>query len=469
MNADQVLEVVEKTLLKRTLNSLEKLILLHSWQGLAYQEMAKNSGYGSNYFKQVGSLLWDSLSEVLGKKVTKKNLQLILKEYASNTNTIKEILKRENLKHHNNCPEIEIKYPGSPLQYDSHFYINRSSVEQLVYGEICQPGCIIRIEAPRRMGKSSLLNKAIAHAKILGYAVVFIDFQEAEDAVFTSFNKLLRWFCANVTRQLNLIPNLEDFWDEDIGCKVSCKMYFEGYLLEKIDTPIVLVFSEVNKIFDYPSISKDFFAMLRFWHEMAQQVDKWQKLRLIVVNSTESCIPQKLNQSPLNVGLVVNLPQFSLEQIQELAKHYGLFYANNDFAKQLMEMVGGHPYLVNIALYHLSRQDITLSELLETAPTQSGIYSQHLRDLLALLLLDSELALFLRRVMADSERVELEAMVAYKLQSLGLIQLEGNLAIPSCKLYRLYFIKELNPENLLDTTVNSFKESEYFLSTSKVV
>jgi AAA+ ATPase superfamily predicted ATPase len=469
MNADQALEVIEKTLLKRTLNSLEQLILLHSWQGFAYQEMAKNSGYGSNYFKQVGSLLWDSLSEVLGKKVTKKNLQLVIKEYASNKETIQDILRPENVTHGSICPEIEIKYPGSPLQYDSSFYINRSTVEQLVYGEIRQPGCIIRIEAPRRMGKSSLLNRAIANAKSLGYAVVCIDFQEAEDAVFTSFNKLLRWFCANVTRQLHLMPSLEDFWDEDIGCKVSCKMYFEGYLLENIDTPIVLVFSELNQIFDYPSISKDFFAMLRFWHEMAQQVEKWQKLRLIVVNSTEFCIPQKLNQSPLNVGLVVNLPLFTLKQIQQLAKCYGLFWQGTNFANKLMEMVGGHPYLINIALYHLSRQNITLPELLETAPTQSGIYSQHLRDLLATLLLDSELALFLRRVMADSESIQLEAMVAYKLQSLGLIKLEGNLAIPSCNLYRLYFLKELNPVNLLDTKFNSFKESNYFLSTTKLV
>ena len=200
--------------------------------------------------------------------------------------------------------------------------------------------------------------------------------------------------------------------------------------------------------------------MLRFWHEMAQRVEIWQKLRLVVAHCTESYIPLQVNQSPFNVGLTISLPQFTLEQVQELAQRYGLSWKEGSEAQQLMRMVGGHPYLVNMALYHLSRQDITLQQLLETAPTQSGIYSQHLRSLLAMLLWEKELAASLRRAIASGGSVQLEAMVAYKLESLGLIKLEGNQAMLSCQLYRLYFLKELKAENSLLSTLRQVEQAK---------
>ncbi|HAA31992.1 MAG TPA: hypothetical protein DCE56_35185, partial [Cyanobacteria bacterium UBA8553] len=50
-----------------------------------------------------------------------------------------------------------------------------------------------------------------------------------------------------------------------------------------------------------------------------------------------------------------------------------------------MAMVGGHPYLVSVALYYLHREKIALKELLQGAPTPTGIYSHHLRGYLAML------------------------------------------------------------------------------------
>lgn len=45
--------------------------------------------------------------------------------------------------------------------------------------------------------------------------------------------------------------------------------------------------------------------------------------------------------------------------------------------------------------------------------------------------------------MAD-KAVQLEVIPAYKLDSMGLVSLCGDLATPSCDLYRLYFRKHLN-------------------------
>ena len=77
--------------------------------------------------------------------------------------------------------------------------------------------------------------------------------------------------CANISLKLDLKPMLDDYWDEDIGSKVSCTIYLKMHILKTLNTPLVLALNEVNKIFEYPQIAQDFFPLLRSWHEEAKQ------------------------------------------------------------------------------------------------------------------------------------------------------------------------------------------------------
>jgi hypothetical protein len=124
--------------------------------------------------------------------------------------------------------------------------------------------------------------------------------------------------------------------------------------------------------------------------------------------------------------------------VRELAQRYSLKWSDEE-AKQLMAIVGGHPALIHIALYYLSCQKITLVQLLETAPTSSGIYAHHLQRHLTVLQEQPELAIALYHTINSSEPVPLEPIIAYKLNSMGLIKLDNNKAIPSSQLYRQYF------------------------------
>ncbi|MGB6300443.1 MAG: AAA-like domain-containing protein [Rivularia sp. (in: cyanobacteria)] len=478
MNADEALKIVELQVLSRQLSPIERLIFCKSWEGKGYMEMVEGSGYNSNYFKEVGSKLWHNLSEVMGEKVSKKNLQIVFKDYQpksintrdriSPSQLFEQTTAEDTLQHnfsesvnyqhivektsqlatHAVSVSTYIKFPNGPVPLNSPLYIKRPPVEELVLKEVHKPGCVIRIKAPKKMGKSSLLHRIIAHTQTYNYKTVYIDFQEADNIVFTSLDKFLRWFCANVTRQLELTPKLDDYWDEDMGSKVSCKIYFEAYLLSQINSPLVLALNEVNQIFEYPTIARDFLPMLRFWYEIAQQIEIWQKLRMIVAHTTESYVPLHINQSPFNVGLAIALPYFTPEQVQDLAQRYGLNWETNTRSQQLMEMVGGHPYLINLALYYLYQEEMTLSQLLEKATTQTGIYSNHLRNHLLVLRQQPELAAALDKVIHSDSSVEIDAIISYKLESMGLIKLDGNLSKPSCELYRLYFQENLSSEQL---------------------
>jgi len=453
---EELLDAVERILQNRPLDSIQWFVLYQSWLGKTYDEMAEGTGYGSNYIKQVGSMLWQDLSEAAGERITKKNLHLVLSKYlqgiTKQQNQPQEEPVNKKFRFTSLYPNFfsvgKMEFPSGPLPVSSPLYINRPPLEELICTELIQPGCLIRIKAPKKMGKSSLLNQMIAYAKEQDYQIVYLDFQEADEEVFSSLDKFLRWFCIYVTRQLNLFPCLDDFWDTDMGSKVSCKIYFEAYLLQYIaSNPLVLALNEVQRVFEHPKIAQDFLPMLRFWHEQAKQDQTWQKLRMVVVHTTEIYVPLKLNQSPFNVGITITLPPFTKSQVQDLALRYGLEWAADSQGLKQLEplqaMVGGHPYLISLALYHLSGEKMTLEMLLETASTPMGIYTQHLRELLNLLQKEPELMSAMQQVIASNEKVELDAIAAYKLESMGLVQLNGNQACVMCELYRLYFSQQL--------------------------
>lgn len=78
----------------------------------------------------------------------------------------------------------------------------------------------------------------------------------------------------------------------------------------------------------------------------------WQKLRIVIAHSQEVYINLDINNSPFNVGFDVELGEFNLLQIKELVKRHKLNWSENDTQK-LIEMIGGHPYLLRLGLYHL--------------------------------------------------------------------------------------------------------------------
>ncbi len=77
------------------------------------------------------------------------------------------------------------------------------------------------------------------------------------------------------------------------------------------------------------------------------------------------------------------------------------------------------------------------------APTQVGIYRDHLMRHLTTLQDHPELAAAFTTVIMAEEPIENETLLAYKLESMGLVAILGNRVTPRCNLYRLYFREQL--------------------------
>jgi diguanylate cyclase (GGDEF)-like protein len=436
MSLDELVQLLEPYF-QNGLNLLQKKILRCCWEGKSYKAIAAETDYEEEQIRTIASNLWQILSNIKKQPINQSNFRSL---FDLNLSQI------QNAAANKKSIQVSSEFPSGPVPIDSNLYILRPPVEELAYAEIAQPGSFICVKAPRKMGKTSLNLRILARAASVGYKNINLDFQQADKAVFTSLDKFLRWFCANVSRELGLEARLDDYWDEEMGTKVSCSLYFEAYLLSSLESPIVIVLNEVDLVFEYPEIAGDFLPLLRSWYEQAKRVDIWQKLRLVLTYSTEIIVPLKLYQSPFNVGLPLRLSPFTKEQVQDLAHRHGLDWMDGFNIDRLMGMVGGHPYLLRLALYHLAidgGEAKSLELLLGQAPTKSGIYNSHLRRYIPILQADSQVkSVFCELIEADSP-IKLEALVTYKLQSMGLIKLDGDYAYVDCELYRLYFREQL--------------------------
>ena len=121
MDVDQALAVIEQTLLSRRLNPTEQFVLRQSWDGKTYDEMAQSCNYGSVYIKEIGSQLWHDLSEVMGERVTKKNLHLVINHYQKIRTGERKIKLTEKLqteqadeRESNLVTTLQIEPPGAP-------------------------------------------------------------------------------------------------------------------------------------------------------------------------------------------------------------------------------------------------------------------------------------------------------------------------------------------------------------------
>ncbi|MBD2097682.1 AAA-like domain-containing protein [Trichocoleus sp. FACHB-591] len=331
----------------------------------------------------------------------------------------------------------ELEETGGQVPLDSPFYTERPPAESRCYGAIVKPGALIRVKAPRQMGKSSLTIRVFDHASKQGCRAVWLQLQQAGEEPFASLDAFLRWLCRRVTAKLRLQDKVVEYWQSVSASTDKCTDYFELYLLEEINAPLVLCLDEVDEVFKHPQVAGDFFGLLRSWHEEAKINPVWCNLRLVITHSEEVYIPLNINQSPFNVGVPIELPPLSQAQLNDLVQRHGLAWTEAEL-DSLMAMVGGQPYLARVALQQIASGALTLAQFLQVAPTQAGVFAAHLKRHLGNLQ-ERQLDTAMKQVVASEHPVQLPITQAAKLANMGLVRFQGNEVVPLCNLYRNYF------------------------------
>jgi hypothetical protein len=104
-----------------------------------------------------------------------------------------------------------------------------------------------------------------------------------------------------------------------------------------------------------------------------------------------------------------------------------------------MELTGGFPYLVQLALYNTVYTETSLESLLQDIRNDAGVFSDHVHEQLWRLQQNTDLADAFQQVIMAIAPIPLEEEIAFELKSLGLVKLLGKEATVSCGLYREFF------------------------------
>jgi serine/threonine-protein kinase len=298
-------------------------------------------------------------------------------------------------------------------------------------------GQTLLIEAPRQMGKSSLLRRYLADCSQAGKRTAYVDLSGLD---FDSYGGLLTGIAAELSQELGM--------DEASPPAISKSQQLTHWVQQRILSPgaepVALAFDEVDSIFaqDY---RQKFFALLRSWHNRRPPANSpWRKLDLALVISTEPhLLIDDLSLSPFNVGNRIRLQPFTAEECQRLNQlHHRLTGRQLDETQvnQLRELLGGQPYLTRLA-YHLVLVDQAygFDDFMRAAETDESPFADHLRALLSRLRKqpDYNLAVAFRQIIQQGQTDDQAA--ALRLKAAGLVRDEGARAVPANGLYAHFF------------------------------
>ncbi|MBE9118616.1 AAA-like domain-containing protein [Lusitaniella coriacea LEGE 07157] len=181
MNFEEVFSVADALVFRKMgkhLSDVDKIVLEGAWNGQSYEEIADSAGYSPDYIRgDAAPKFWKLLSEAFGEKLKKRNFRVALERIANEFSDIS--LKGKNLA----------------------VYVDRPPIEENCYRAIAQPGALIRIKAPQKMGKTLLLEKLLAYSRQQDYKTVKIDFELAESAVLANLKTFLQCRAISFSRE----------------------------------------------------------------------------------------------------------------------------------------------------------------------------------------------------------------------------------------------------------------------------
>ena len=344
-------------------------------------------------------------------------------------------------------PEQPPPSPKAAMSAESYFYIKQEEIEREAKELVqdAQKGRLIRIFSPRHTGKTLLCKRLLNHAKTkLNYRTVVVDFNALYPSSLSSLEAVWAHFLKNMHQQLGLPA--DQAWSIAKSHGFSPSEYLFELVLEPSTIPVVVVMENVDKLFGNEAVATDFFSKVRHWRENPSgKADIiWQRLRQVLVYSTDVYIDFPLNQSPFNCGDKLELPMFGVEQILMMAKRYGEPSSRwgEAEATQLLQFSGGIPYLVHLALHYIYQAggDILLSDIVSKPSVMQRVYGDHLDELLGTLH-KYPVLLSAFSDLIKSPSTKLDRIVGIQLKGAGVVRqrpTDFGMEV-SCQLYQRYF------------------------------
>lgn len=336
-------------------------------------------------------------------------------------------------------PWAALEAPAGAMRPESPFYIERVADNQLGR-QLAGEGTTTTIQAGRQTGKTSLLMHAIHASRLEGVKVIYLDFQLMDESSQADLTSFLGVMSEAIAEQLDLdCERVGQYWQAARNPAQTFNRFLQGEVLPLPYQRILLTMDEADLLLD-TGYRKHFFALLRAWDSRRAFDASWRKLNLVMVISTHPyLLIDDVNLSPFNVGLTIHLQDFTPGQVADLNRRHG-GPLKPDEIPTLMELVGGHPYLVRQAYYTLVSEGLSLLDLLAAASSPDGPFGKHLLFYAHSLKKNPDLLIAFQQVLREQKAPD-ESLLE-RLSAVGLIrQVEGKWR-PRCGLYEQYFLQQ---------------------------
>ena len=336
-------------------------------------------------------------------------------------------------------PWAALEAPAGAMRPESPFYVERVADSQLGR-QLAGEGTTTTIQAGRQTGKTSLLMHAIHATQLEDRKVIYLDFQLVDDSSQADLVSFLRLLSEAIAEQLDLEWDLVDgYWQTARNPAQTFNRFLQREVLQRLDQEILLAIDEADVLLE-AAYRKHFFALLRAWDSRRAFDASWRKLNLVMVISTHPyLLIDDVNLSPFNVGLTIQLQDFTPGQVADLNGRHGSPLKPAEISA-LTNLVGGHPYLVRQAYYTLVSEGLSLAGLLAAAASPEGPFGKHLLFYEHSLMKNPILMAAFQQVLHGQKAPE-ESLLE-RLSAVGLLQHAEGKWRPRCGLYEKFFTRQ---------------------------
>jgi transcriptional regulator with XRE-family HTH domain len=337
-------------------------------------------------------------------------------------------------------PWAALEAPAGAVRPQSPFYVERVADSQLGH-QIAGQGTTTTIQAGRQTGKTSLLMHAINKVQGEQCRIIYLDFHLMDDESGSNLSNFLEFLSGMIAEQLDLDWEVVDrYWQAARNPAQTFNRFLQQEVLQRFEHPILLTIDEADLLLG-AEYQKHFFALLRAWDSRRAFDANWRKLNLVMVISTHPyLLIDDVNLSPFNVGLTIRLKDFNPDQVADLNQRHGS-PLRLDEIPIMMNLVGGHPYLVRQAFYTLVTESLSLAGLQRVASSPDGPFGKHLLFYQHSLKKNPVLLNAYQQVLWDQKLPD-ESLLE-RLSAVGLIQQDDGKWRPRCGLYGEFFKRQI--------------------------
>ena len=303
------------------------------------------------------------------------------------------------------------------------------SVDATFHAALERQEAIVLLKGARQVGKTSLLARGLAAARQRGTQVAILDFQSLGSEVLASAETLYRAMAESLYEQLEITESPESHWSPTRAGAANLERYLRRVVFAQTERPLVWGMDEADRLFPLP-FGSEVFGLLRSWHNR-RTLDPdgpWSRLTIALAYATEAHLfITDPNQSPFNVGVRLQLTDFTQNEVRQLSERYGVHQW-----EPLYDLLSGQPFLTRRGLEVLAS-----GAMLDT----THAFDDHLERLLFSLTQEPTLLAALLLVL-QGQVASVEAF--FRLRAAGILvgECAGEVRL-RCTLYENYLRKHL--------------------------